>query len=192
MRHHCIISGTGRAGTTAIVRLLTRLGLETGFDLENMYIDEIANAGLERDLRDENCPYIVKAPWIGAFIREVIDREDLIIDSAIIPIREITLAAESRRVVQRKHGHMNFAPGGLWNVDKPEDQECKLAIEFFDLIFHLSRKAVPIIFVHFPRFVVDPEYLHEKLSQALTIPDRDKFDDAFFKEMKPELVHLKG
>ena len=33
---HVVISGTGRAGTTFLVQLLTHLGLDTGFDPHTM------------------------------------------------------------------------------------------------------------------------------------------------------------
>ena len=191
MRHHCIISGTGRAGTTALVRLLTRLGLETGFKADDMKVDKIAHAGLEWDLRDERAPYIVKSPWICTYIGEIIDREDLIIDSAIIPMREISLAAESRRLVQRKSGTGDVVPGGLWNVQKPEDQECVLALQFFTLIFHLSRKGIPIVFLYFPRLVEDVDYLYEMLVRVLPLPEREKFNCAYLAEMRPGLVHLR-
>src|SRR6516164_482379 len=35
-RHHTIISGTGRAGTTFLVKLLTNLGLDTGYQKNQM------------------------------------------------------------------------------------------------------------------------------------------------------------
>ena len=49
-RHHIIISGTGRAGTTFLVQLLTELGLDTGFP-KGQKIDQNSSAGLELDLR---------------------------------------------------------------------------------------------------------------------------------------------
>ena len=35
-RHHVIITGTGRAGTTFLMELLTNLGLDTGFNSGNL------------------------------------------------------------------------------------------------------------------------------------------------------------
>ena len=34
-RRHVVITGTGRAGTSFLVELLTHLGLETGFGVES-------------------------------------------------------------------------------------------------------------------------------------------------------------
>jgi hypothetical protein len=49
-RHHVIISGTGRAGTTFLGQLLTALKLDTGFYNPFADIDPISNAGMEFDI----------------------------------------------------------------------------------------------------------------------------------------------
>jgi len=50
--HKVIISGTGRAGTTFLVRLLTELGLETGYGPGELdrHIDGNSHGGLEHKL----------------------------------------------------------------------------------------------------------------------------------------------
>ena len=98
MRHHCIITGTGRAGTTYLVQLPTRLGVDTGFS-DEAPVDDVAQAGLEFDLRNPGAPYVVKSPWICTYIHQL--PGDVIIDYAIIPMRSLTDAAESRGRVQR-------------------------------------------------------------------------------------------
>jgi hypothetical protein len=55
-RHHAIISGTARAGTTFLIKLLTNLGLETGYHGDSMREFANCHAGLEKDLRDEDAP----------------------------------------------------------------------------------------------------------------------------------------
>ena len=62
--HKVIITGTGRAGTTFLVRLLTELGLETGISRKNWHkkFYPACNAGLEHNLLDPETPYIVKNP----------------------------------------------------------------------------------------------------------------------------------
>ena len=64
--HKVIITGTGRAGTTFLVRLLTELGLDTGYTRDNWQKDYFAhcNAGLEHELNDPKAPYIVKNPGL--------------------------------------------------------------------------------------------------------------------------------
>ncbi len=188
MRRHCIISGTGRTGTTFLVRLLTRLGFDTGFSIDNMVIDEIACAGLELDLRKEDAPYIVKSPWICTYIHEL--RDDIIIDAAIIPLRSLLHAAESRRRVQCAHHTLTEVPGGLWRVQDPADQEAELASQFFNLIYHLTLRDTKITFLHFPRLVRDSTYLYTGLSNVLPMPDRADFESAFAHEVAPHLVHF--
>ncbi|MEK6322241.1 MAG: hypothetical protein AABN33_11210 [Acidobacteriota bacterium] len=67
IRSHVVISGTGRAGTTFLVQLLTHLGLNTGLDVNTMELYPIARAGLEMDIRDANAPYIVKDPFLNNY-----------------------------------------------------------------------------------------------------------------------------
>lgn len=84
-RRHVVISGTGRAGTSFLVCLLTRLGLDTGFSEADLALDECSRAGLERDIR-KPAPYIAKAPWLCVTINEVLERDDIVIEHAIIPL----------------------------------------------------------------------------------------------------------
>ena len=91
-KHYCIVSGTGRAGTTLLMRVLGRLGLNTGFD-RNALVDNISHAGLELDLRSRPDCYIVKSPWIATYVDEVILRPDIVIDHAIICMRGLYEAA---------------------------------------------------------------------------------------------------
>lgn len=187
-RHHCIITGTGRAGTTLLVLLLTKLGFDTGYRPDELSVDPVAHAGLEKDIRSDDAPYIVKSPWICTYAAELMARRDIIIDCALVPIRSLSDAAESRRWVQRRLATSDPAPGGLWRVDRPEDQEAELATLFYGLIYELNRRDVPIVFLDFPRFALDASYLYDKLSSALAMPSREEFDVAFAQAVKRELI----
>ncbi|MEA5412634.1 hypothetical protein VB737_12735 [Synechococcus sp. BA-120 BA3] len=129
MRHHVVITGTGRSGTTFLVELLTRLRLDTGWDVENIketsssqplrpgmlqsqadvldkgFVypswDPIARAGLEKSIFDPAAPYIVKSPGISNFIAKVLADDRIQLDHVFIPIRDLQAAAESRRMVVR-------------------------------------------------------------------------------------------
>ena len=73
-RHHVIISGTGRTGTTLMVQLLTNLGLDTGFTSDDDHVYQTCNACMERSLTEEKAPYIKKIrdiakPWKSNFSR---------------------------------------------------------------------------------------------------------------------------
>jgi len=51
MDSHVLITGTGRAGTSLLVQILTELGLDTGFK-KGVKLDAKSNAGLERSIKD--------------------------------------------------------------------------------------------------------------------------------------------
>ena len=97
VRHHVIISGTGRAGTSFLMQLLTRLGLPTGFEGDDTLPHPEARAGLEFDIRNPGAPYIAKSHFFCDFAPEVIDRDDIVIDYVFIPMRNLEAAAQSRR-----------------------------------------------------------------------------------------------
>ena len=114
VKHYSIISGTGRAGTTLLVRILEKAGLDNGFDPAALsVVDPVARAGLELDLRDKSSAYIVKSPWIATYIDQVLSRDDIAIDHAIICIRGLYEAVESRRRVQMISQTAAAVPGGL-------------------------------------------------------------------------------
>jgi hypothetical protein len=88
-RHHVIISGTGRNDTTFLVQLLTALKLDTGFNNPASDISAIGNAGMELDITKENAPYIVKHPDLCDLLDEITPKEPIIIDHAILPVRDL-------------------------------------------------------------------------------------------------------
>jgi len=98
-RNHVVISFTGRAWTTFLVKLLTKLGFDTGFNENNMFVDDNANAGLELDIRNEAAPYIVKHPQFSSYVDEVLDRNDIILEHVFLPMRDLNAAAQSRWTV---------------------------------------------------------------------------------------------
>jgi hypothetical protein len=88
-RSHIIIAGTGRAGTTFLVQYLAELGLDTHVSRQGLeQLDANANAGLE-DMplvaAAETLPYVIKAPWIGEYVDEILASPDIRIDAAILP-----------------------------------------------------------------------------------------------------------
>lgn len=169
-RHHIIISGTGRAGTTFLIQLLTVLGLDTGFSDITSEVMKNSNAGMEKDIRAADAPYIIKSPWLCDYLGEV---KDVIIDHAIVPIRDLYSAAESRRDVAKRTDRALYAnvPGGLWHTEKPEEQEKVLAVQLHKLLSVIAERDIPLTLLSFPRLVEDAAYLYEKL-RFLNIPSR--------------------
>ncbi len=191
-RHHLIISGTGRAGTTFLVQLFTALGFDTGFKDAATGVFENCNAGMELDIRDSNAPYVVKGPYLCDQLASVLDGGDVVIDQALVPIRDLFAAAESRRDVTRRTDSALYpqeVPGGLWKTDAPEKQEAILTGQLYKLLFVLAKRDIPTTLLYFPRFIHEPEYLYERAGFAAKKISREKFMEAFKKVARPELVH---
>jgi|ERR1035437_395812 hypothetical protein len=187
-KHHLIISGTGRAGTTFLVQLLTELGLDTGFPNATSGIHESCNAGMEWNIKQPNAPYVVKNPALCKDLEEVLEAGNTVIDCAIIPIRDLYASAESRRTVQRKLNKKD-ALGGLILTKNPSEQENVLALQLHSLVHTLAKHDVPMIWLYFPRHVQDPEYLYSKIKSLLPGQTLETFMRAFRAVSRPELVH---
>jgi len=192
VNHHVIISGTGRAGTTFLVQLMTALGLDTGFTDPEEGVFPNCQGGMEHDLRRDGAPYIVKSPALCQYLDGVLERKEAIIDHAIIPVRGLYAAAESRRDVTRRTDPDEFpggVVGGLWNTEQPDDQERVLAEMLYALIYTLARHDVPHALLFFPRFIHDPAYLYSKLTFLLNGITYSRFLMAYRQTVNPELVH---
>lgn len=196
-RHHVIISGTGRAGTTLLVQLLTHLGMNTGLDPRTMRqrVRASCNAGLEFDVRRPGAPYVCKAPRMCLYVDEVVRDPNLVIDHALIPIRSsLFAAAESRRVVQRRAeaepGDVpDIVHGGLtWTAD-PDDQENALLRGLYDFLSTLAGTHTPVTLLRYPQFAKDPEYLYEKLRPLIPGISLDRFQRSFDAVVEPELIN---
>lgn len=192
VRNHVIISGTGRAGTTFLVQLLTRLGLDTGFDEDNIDVLAPAYAGLERVFWADDAPYIVKTPLFCDISPELFRSGAVRIERAIIPVRRFEAAAASRVHVQKAATGLadgESVPGGLWGSKIAADQPALLRLKFTRLIEMLVDLDVPITFLMFPRLVQDPDYLYDKLRFLLADIEISAFREAFRAIVRPEWVH---
>lgn len=57
--------------------------------------------GFEKDIRSNDCPYIVKNPWFCDYADEVFSRQGILIEHIFVPIRDLNAAAESRKFVTK-------------------------------------------------------------------------------------------
>lgn len=184
---HLLIGGTGRAGTSFLVRLLDALGMDTHLGRRGdkaSWFDGV-NAGLE-DIMVEGgpkvLPYVVKSPSLTEFVEPLLNREDIAIDGVIIPVRNLMDAAKSRCVQEVAAIHAKapwmtkqpqvwrtwgFTPGGVLASTDPHDQAEILAVGFFHLIDKLVAADIPIYFLSFPRMIYDPEYTYKRLRGCL-------------------------
>ena len=115
-KHHVIISGTGRAGTTCLVQVLTALGLDTGFTDLTSAVHANCHAGMEWNISHPNAPYFIKSPWLCDALEDVLEHEDMVIDHALIPMRDLYTAAESRRDVTARTDKTLYP--GIWKLTK--------------------------------------------------------------------------
>jgi len=189
-KHHLLISGPGRAGTSFLVRLLDTLGLETHFSRFGKYAqwDEFANAGAENlpvPALDPDMPYVVKSPWASEFIDQVLADRSIILDAVIIPLRDLDDAASSRVIVELRDAIQHDgvttefdaplalrggAPGGIVYSLHPLDQKRILSVGFYQLVERLTAADVPVVFLHFPRLIQDADYLYTRLAPVLRQP----------------------
>lgn len=190
-RHHVIITGTGRAGTTFLLQLLMRLGMDTGYTEESFEIFTHSNAGSEWDIARDDAPYVVKSPWLCDTLEDMILRHNVAIDHAIIPVRNLHDAAESRRaVVQRVRAQAgDQLPGGLMYTDVPELQEAVLAAKQMKLLETLAKYDIKHSLLYFPKLALDSDYLLQKLSAVFGPLDPLQFLDAFNKTSRPGMIH---
>jgi len=190
-KSHVLISGTGRAGTTFLVRLLGELGEDTGFLNPEQSIDPISHAGLEVDLLAVPLPRVVKSPFACEKLAVALERKLYKVDHCFVPMRDLYSAAESRRRISRNHGNLNAneVPGGIWNVGRPEEQENELARKLYHLILTLARYNIPHTLLDFPRLVNDSEYLWTCLSPVFPMIRKSDFSSAFNDLVRPDWVH---
>ena len=186
-KHKVIITGTGRAGTTLLVELLTELGLDTGYTASNRNRDyhEHCNAGLEREIEDPQAPYIIKNPALCETLPTLLANGQVTIDFALIPIRRLDQASASRIRV----GGNGRVPGGLRGTNDPSKQKTVLAENFHQLVETLTAHDIPHAFLHFPRFAQDARYTYTKLRPLLGDISHDDFERCFKKVTRPDLIH---
>lgn len=194
-----IITGVGRSGTTFLVQLFSALEFETGYTVEEALsqVDPISFAGLEQPLFDPQNPYVVKSPYYAEYLMEALDNKSIKISYVIVPIRSLFEAAESRRRVTSEASKIRpnpiDYPGGLTHTLSPDEQEEKLAINFYGLIHALVKHRVGTLFLEFPRLVNDGLYCFEQLRPLLDEHgvDQKEFLSAHGSVANPHLIHIR-
>jgi len=181
-----LIAGTGRAGTSFLVKYLDALGLDTHLSHHKTpQWSASANAGLE-DLPIANSsgtrPYVLKSPWIGNVLDQILADDAIAVDVALIPVRDLKAAAASRMVTEIQNIYERSAwmtevdstwrewgitEGGAVFSLEPLDQERILAVQFARLVQTVVAADIPHVFLDFPRIVEDGAYLYAKTKAYL-------------------------
>jgi hypothetical protein len=183
---HLLIAGTGRAGTSFLVRYLTELGLDTHLSRAGASAGwhEHANAGLEDlPLSDtDDLPYVIKSPWAYQYIEDLLANPTMELDAVVVPMRDLVEAAASRCIIELRDRydkmpwmgkfsqtweHFAQTPGGVIFSTNPVDEARLLAVGFHHLLDQLVKADIPIVMLSFPRLIEDRDYLYRKLVPVL-------------------------
>lgn len=202
---HILIGGTGRAGTTLLVQWFTAMGFDTGFTLDEAMTksDPISKGGLEHPVgrilkRGKRLPYVAKSPWFGTNLIDFLDSGQLSVQMAIIPMRSLESAAESRRQVAARAAESGLDfdkhPGGLLggkSRDAAKNQERQLARRFYELVHTLVSYDVPMIFLRFPDFAQGRQDLVCELEPLLIQHgvSTQEASAALSHVVRPDLIH---
>lgn len=155
-----LITGTGRCGTTFLIKLFSFLDFDTGYNKSN-YKNNIApncNSGMERIYTEKY--YILKNPNFIYNIRHILEDKSVKIKMVIIPIRDYELSAKSRV----KHA---YDAGGLWNATDVQSQILFYRHIISNYMYNMTKYDINTIFLNFDKMVSDKEYLFQKLKPIL-------------------------
>ena len=204
---HILIGGTGRAGTTLLVQYFTALGFDTGFSLARALqgVDDISRAGLEHPysrVRNKGLrlAYVAKSPLYGKNLHDDLASGKLTVKHCIIPVRELSAAAESRRHVTRQvlasgKSVDDRQRGGIVGGAKGfKQQERLLAVQFHRLVHTMLVFDVPIHLLKFPEFARGQQDLWTALLPLMTEHGvtREESDEALRTVLRPEFINEFG
>ena len=172
-----LITGTGRCGTTFLIKLFSFLKFNTGYNKNNynLSISSNCNSGMERDYKDNY--YVLKNPTFMRDIENIVKDTSIIIKHIIIPIRDLKISANSRV----RHGNKN---GGLWNAVTELEQ-----INFYkdiltNYLFISTKYDINTIFIDFDKMIKNKIYLFNKLKNIL---DENNIDLETFSRVYDEV-----
>lgn len=184
---HIVITGTGRAGTTLLVGILSDLGMDTGYK-PGAQPSAHTYGGMERSLTAPDAPRIVKSPDLSRRLDGILAEGTVEVEHVIIPMRDLDVATASR-VRATKYGTNLHVPGGLFGTVRATRQRDALARLNYQLMFTLAKYDIPHTLLLFPRFASDGDYLFEHLSFLDPSVPRERWLEAVAARTKPELIH---
>jgi hypothetical protein len=184
-----LITGTGRAGSTLLVRVLDELGLDTGLTEGKLTpFLENTRAGLECHVDDPEAPRVVKSIPIGFRLRELLEAGTVELEHVIIPTRRLDIAAASR-IRAAEYGRLPIRHGALTGTLRATQQQKVLARMQADMFRALDDFNVPYTILEFPRFATDAEYLHASLSFIAPGASVADFQVALGRHVRPDMIH---
>jgi hypothetical protein len=160
------ITGTGRCGTTFLIKIFSFLEFNTGFNRNNYknFIYSNCNSGMEIDYKEKF--YIIKDPNIICKIKDILEDTSIKIKTVVIPLRDLKLSALSRV-------NNNNKSGGLWNAYDEASQIQYYKDIITNYIFLMTKHNINTIFIDFDKMISDKKYLFNKIKSIL---DEKKID----------------
>jgi len=172
-----IITGTGRAGTSFLVVLLTRLGLDTGYKPYIEDFNESIRAGCEYKLFSKdykrqqkllkNTPRILKHPKFSYKLEGLLKRKLIKVDHLIVPVRNLKDASNSR-----------IKAGRRWRIKGLKSQEQVLAWALGKITETAIEYNIPILYIKYPMLVQDQDYCFNMLSKIFKL-NKKRFNKVF-------------
>ena len=153
-----VITGTGRAGTTLLMSIFTKLGMDTGFSQDSITAIESTKSkgGLEQNITDSK-NHIIKSPHL---YNQIYQLEN--IDHVIIPMRNLENSAKSR-------ARIGDSDGGFWGGASDVESQMQFNCEvIYSLMYSLCDLDIPFTLLQFPRLAKDTNYLWQKLDWLFT------------------------
>lgn len=153
-----MVTGTGRCGTTLIIKIFSFVGMNTGYTLEDYTdgIDTGCNAGMERPVMSRFT--VLKNPLFLSLVPNIL--EEIRIKYMIVPIRDYVASAESRK----RHTEMGLKGGGFVNGAKDIESQVVLYNKAMaKFVLDITKYDVPTIFLDFDRMISDRKYVWNKL-----------------------------
>jgi len=177
-----VITGTGRAGTTFLVRLLTELGFSTGYaSMWDGYRRDV-RAGMEVHLDPASAtaedvaaaPTVVKDPRLCHWLGRLVGSGRMAVRLVVVPVRPLAEAAESRRRTGLWWLPGDMVPDGTAPGEAPppcasvQRQRMRLAEALGELVSTIHEYDLPHAFLRFPRLVDDGAYCYDRLRPILS------------------------
>jgi hypothetical protein len=194
-----IITGPGRSGTTFVIRMLTRLGFDTGFKPKDEYYISKLRAGCEwnvpidfdndspKKIRRalDKAPRVLKSPQWSFVIKGMVAMSVLEVDHVLVPLRDIDIAAASRLDV----GLDWLVDPTLTGARKAQDQASIMAMALGRVIEACYVFNIPCTMMKFPLFVQDMDYCYTKMKHIAEIEiKRGEFKKWWKKLANPDQI----
>lgn len=188
MLREILVTGVGRCGTSVLMAIFTRLGLDTGFNEDDIkeIFDMPYNAGLE-DFHKQS--RIIKRPS-PANPGSLFSTDNY--KNVIICVRELFKCSESRIRVS----DLGYEAGGR---SRPHENISNLSQHDFDaklfgeMMSYIALNDVPHFFLKFPDFIYDFGYFYNTIKDNTDLFDGISIDiamEVFENTVKKELVHI--